>query len=125
MKKEYTKMTRQVYNEYMEPTGEVEEIIITSVIADTGKVFKCLSNGFVGGTRIDIGTGDSEKNYKEIEAPGHPQIQNIEQETAGKTTINERDAILATESNPTTDKSLPNRLFLKQFINKLRYKQTI
>ena len=67
MKKEYTKLTRQVFNENMEATGEVEEVIITSLIADEGKRIKSLETGITG-TRVDIGTEDSEENYIEVDA---------------------------------------------------------
>lgn len=84
MRKEYTKLIRQVYNENMEPTGEVGEIIITSLIADEGKVFKCISDGFVGGTRIDVGTEDSEANYEEVDDPKYLERQAVEQEVVDK-----------------------------------------
>ena len=84
MRKEYTKLTREVYSENMEPTGEVEEMTITSLVADTGKVFKCLSDGFVGGTRVDLGTEDSEENYVEIDDPKYLERQNIEQEVVDR-----------------------------------------
>lgn len=84
MKKEYTKLTRKVYNENMEPTGEVGEITITSLIADEGKVFKCISDGFVGGVRIDIGTEDSEANYEEVDDPKHLERKIIEQEVVDR-----------------------------------------
>lgn len=84
MKKEYTKLTRKVYNENMELTGEVEEMTITSLVADKGKVFRCLTDGFVGGTRIDIGTEDSEENYEEVDDPKYLERQTIEQEVVDK-----------------------------------------
>lgn len=84
MKKEYTKLTREVYNEKMEPTGEVEEMTITSLVADTGKVFKCLTDGFIGGTRIDLGTEDSEGNYEEVDDPKYLERQAVEQEVVDK-----------------------------------------
>lgn len=68
MRKEFTKLTRQVFNESMEATGEVEEVIITSLIADEGKVFYCKTTDFKGGIRIDLGTEDSEENYIEVDA---------------------------------------------------------
>ena len=67
MRKEYMKLTRQVFNENMEATGEVEEIILTSLIADEGKRIKSLETGITG-TRVDIGTEDSEENYVEVDA---------------------------------------------------------
>lgn len=83
MRKEYTKITRQVYNENMEPTEEVE-ITITSLIADEGKTFRCLENGFVGGTRIDLGTNDSEENYEEVDDLKYLERQAVEQEVVDK-----------------------------------------
>ena len=65
MRKEYTKMTRQVFDENMNATGEVEEIIFVSLIADEGKRIKSLETGITG-TRVDIGTEDSEDNYIEV-----------------------------------------------------------
>lgn len=84
MKKEYTKLRREVYDENMEPTGEVEEVTITSLVADEGKVFKCLTDGFVGGTRIDLGTEDSEANYEEVDDPKYLERQAVEQEVVDK-----------------------------------------
>lgn len=69
MKREYTKLTHQIFDEDMNPVGEVEEVILTSLIADEGKIFYCKTTGFVGGTRIDVGTEDSEDNYVEIDIP--------------------------------------------------------
>ena len=68
MRKEYTKMTRQELDEDKQPLGEPEEIVITSLIADEGMVFKDLTNGFIGGVRIDLGTEDCEENYIEVES---------------------------------------------------------
>lgn len=66
MKKEYTKLTRQIFDENMNETSELEEILITSLIADEGKTFYCKTTGFKGGVRIDIGPEDSEENYEEV-----------------------------------------------------------
>ena len=71
MRKEYTKFTRQVFDENMEATGEAEEIIITSLIADEGKIFHCKTTGFTGGVRIDLGTEDREENYIEVNNPNY------------------------------------------------------
>lgn len=84
MKKEYTKLTREVFDENMEPAGEVEEMTITSLIADEGKVFRCLGDGFVGGTRIDLGTHDSEENYEEVDDPKYAERQAAEQEVVDR-----------------------------------------
>lgn len=65
MRKEFTKMTRQIFNENMEATGELEEVIFISLIADTGKRIKSLETGIMG-TRVDLGTDDSEENYVEV-----------------------------------------------------------
>ncbi len=82
MRKEYAKMTRQVFDENMEPTSEVEEIILTSLIADTGKKIKA-PNGMLC-TRVDIGSNDSEDNYEEVDDPNYVEvIQAIEAEVAG------------------------------------------
>ncbi len=74
MRKEYTKMTRQLFDENMNPTSEVEEAIFTSLIADTGKIFHCKTTGFTGGTRIDLGTEDSEENYVEVDDPKFVEV---------------------------------------------------
>ena len=74
MRKEYTKLTRQLFDENMNPTGEVEEIIFTSLIVDTGKIFHCLTTGFTGGTRIDLGNEDSEENYIEVDDPKFVEV---------------------------------------------------
>lgn len=66
MKKEYTKFTKEIFDENMNPTGEIEEIITLSLIADEGKKIKQISTGITG-IRVDIGNGDSEENYIEIE----------------------------------------------------------
>lgn len=86
MRKEYTKLTRQILNENKEPVGEVEETVLTSLIADEGMTFKDMRTGFVGGTRIDIGTGDSEENYIEVEREIVPKEirEQIEKETVEK-----------------------------------------
>ena len=77
MKKEYRKITNQTYNEEMQPIGEPDEMIITSLIADTGKVFHHKQTGFTGGTRIDLGTGDSEENYEEIDDPKFTEVIDV------------------------------------------------
>ena len=83
MKKEYTKLTRQAYNENMQPIGEVEENIIITLIADTGKKIKQISTGIIG-ARVDIGIGDSEENYEEIDDPNYVEvIAAIESEVSG------------------------------------------
>ena len=83
MIKEYTKLTHQMFDESMEPIGEVEEITLTSLIADTGKKIKQLSTGILG-TRVDIGIGDSEANYEEVDDPNYIEvIQAIESEVSG------------------------------------------
>lgn len=83
MRKAYTKLTRQLFDENMNPTGEVEEVVFTSLIADTGKVFHCKTTGFTGGTRIDLGTEDSEENYEEVDDPNFVEvIQAIEDEVS-------------------------------------------
>lgn len=83
MTKEYIKMTRQIFNENMEATGEVEEVIITCLIADTGKKIRCIEDGVMG-TRVDIGTNDSEENYEEVDDPNYVEvIQAIESEVSG------------------------------------------
>lgn len=74
MRKEYTKLTHQTFDENMNPTGEVEEVILTSLIADTGKIFHCKTTGFTGGTRIDLGTGDSADNYEEVDDPKFVEV---------------------------------------------------
>lgn len=66
MRKEYIKITSQTFDENMNPIDEVKESVYSSIIADDGKIFHCLRTGFVGGTRIDIGDGDSEENYEEV-----------------------------------------------------------
>lgn len=66
MKKEYTKMTRQAFDADMKPLEDMEEDIMTSLIADEGMTFKDLTTGFVGGVRIDLGPDDSEENYIEV-----------------------------------------------------------
>lgn len=83
MKKEYTKLTRQAYNENMQPIGEVEENIIITLIADTGKKIKQISTGIIGSI-VDIGIGDSEENYEEIDDPNYVEvIAAIESEVSG------------------------------------------
>ena len=83
MTKEYTKITRQIYDENMQPIGEVEEAILTSLIADTGKKIKQLSTGILG-VRVDIGDGDSEENYEEVDDPNYVEvISAIESEVSG------------------------------------------
>lgn len=67
MKKEFVKLTRQSFDENMNEIGELEEIILVSLIADEGKTFYCKTTGFTGGVRIDIGPEDSEENYEEID----------------------------------------------------------
>lgn len=73
MIKEYTKVTMQTYDENMEPKGEAEENIFTSLIAETGKKIKSLDTGVLG-TRVDIGTEDSEENYIEVEDPNYIEV---------------------------------------------------
>ena len=83
MQKEYTKVTVEKLDENMNPTGETEENIFTSLIADTGKKIKEISSGIMG-TRVDIGTGDSEKNYIEVDDPKYIDVINaIESEVSG------------------------------------------
>lgn len=83
MTKEYIKITRQIYDENMQPIGEVEEAVLTSLIADTGKKIKQLSTGILG-VRVDIGDGDSEENYEEVDDPNYVEvISAIESEVSG------------------------------------------
>ena len=83
MKKEYTKLTRQMLDENMKPIGEAEEVTLTSIIADTGKKIKQISTGVMG-TRVDIGVGDSEENYEEVDDPNYVEVINaIETEVSG------------------------------------------
>lgn len=74
MKKEYVKITRQVYNETMQPIGKAEETSFTSLIAEKGKVFHNKKIGFTGGTRVDIGSDDREENYEEIDDPKYAEV---------------------------------------------------
>lgn len=83
MQKEYTKVTVEKLDENMNPTGETEENIFTSLIADAGKKIKEISTGIMG-TRVDIGTGDSEENYEEVDDPNYVEVINaIETEVSG------------------------------------------
>ena len=47
-------------------TGEFDTIIETHIYADEGKVFIDLSNNTVCGNHIQLGTGKTEQDYKEI-----------------------------------------------------------
>ena len=69
MKKEYTTRITQVFDENMDPVSGPAETITTSLIAESGMVFRDKRNGFVGGIRIDLGTADSEENYEEVKNP--------------------------------------------------------
>ncbi len=83
MRKEYTKITKQVFDENMQQAGEVEEVILTSLIADTGKKIKQISTGIMG-LRVDIGSNDSEENYAEVDDPNYVEvISAIESEVSG------------------------------------------
>lgn len=73
MKKEYTKFTRQNVSATGEPVGELEENTMVSLIADTGRLIKQISTGITG-TRVDIGTGDSESNYEEVDDPNFQAV---------------------------------------------------
>ena len=82
MVKEYTKITIEKLDENQNPTGEMITDIVTSLIADTGKKIKQLSTGIMG-SRVDIGTGDSEANYEEVDDPKYTEvIAAIENEVA-------------------------------------------
>lgn len=65
MRKEYTKLTSQIFNENMEPMTNVEEFTVVALIADTGKKIKT-PEGLLC-TRVDVGTNDSEDNYEEVD----------------------------------------------------------
>ena len=83
MQKEYTKVTVEKLDENMNSTGKTEENIFTSLIADAGKKIKEISTGIMG-TRVDIGTGDSEENYEEVDDPNYVEVINaIETEVSG------------------------------------------
>ena len=83
MRKEYTKFTREVFNENMQSTGEIEEVTTLSLIPDTGKLIKQISTGIVG-TKVEIGNGDSEENYEEVDDPNYVEVINaIESEVSG------------------------------------------
>ena len=83
MKKEYTKVTVEILDENMNPIGGTEENIYISLIADTGKKIKEISSGIMG-TRVDIGSGDSEENYEEVDDPNYMEVINaIESEVSG------------------------------------------
>ncbi len=73
MKKEYTKFTRQNVSATGEPVGELTENTMVSLIADAGKLIKQISTGITG-TRVDIGTGDSESNYEEVDDPNFQAV---------------------------------------------------
>lgn len=82
MRKEFIKLTRQIFNENMEATSNVEEVIITSLIADVGKKIRCKVDGILC-TGVDIGTEDSEENYEEVDDPKYTEvIAAIENEVA-------------------------------------------
>lgn len=68
MRKEYTKVTTQIFNENMEATTEINETILTSLIPDNGKLIREKSTGITG-TRVDLGSNDSEENYEEVNDP--------------------------------------------------------
>jgi len=64
MKKEFTTVTSETKDE----RGNIIEAITTefvSLIAEPGKKIRQISTGITG-TRVDIGTMDSEGNYEEI-----------------------------------------------------------
>lgn len=83
MRKEYIKMTRQVFNENMEAIGDVEERTRVCLIADTGKKIRSKKTGIMG-TRVDVGSADSEENYEEVDDPNFVEvIQAIEAEVSG------------------------------------------
>lgn len=83
MKKEYAKLTHQIFDENMNPLGEIEETTVTSLIADEGKKIKQISTGILG-TRVDIGSGDSEENYEEVDDPKYVEvISAIKSEVSG------------------------------------------
>lgn len=84
MKKEYTKLTVQKVDENGQPAGELEETIITDLIADEGKIFHCLTTGFTGGTRITLGSEDSEENYTEVDDPKYIEVIDAITEEASK-----------------------------------------
>jgi hypothetical protein len=46
--------------------GKTVDVTITDIYADTGKVFKCISDGAVLSNHITLGTTDSASNYKEV-----------------------------------------------------------
>lgn len=73
MRKEYTKLTRQIFDENMNATGDIEEVILISLIADTGKRIREKSTGITG-TRVDIGTDGSEDNYEEVDDPNFIEV---------------------------------------------------
>lgn len=73
MKKEYAKSTFQKFDENMNPSGEVEEFIIVSLIPEKGKLIREKSTGIMG-TRVDIGAGDSEDNYEEVDDPKYVEV---------------------------------------------------
>ena len=76
MRREYTKTTTQVFDEEMQPIGEMEEVTMVSLIADSGKIFRCKSTGFLGGTRIDLAYREDIENYEEIENPTYAEVVN-------------------------------------------------
>ncbi len=65
MRKEYTKHTIEKMDENMQPTGEKEEKIFVSLIADEGKRIREKGTGILG-TRVDIGDGSSEDDFEEV-----------------------------------------------------------
>lgn len=73
MKREYVKITNQSFDENMNPIAEIEETIYVSLIADTGKKILQKSTGIMG-TRVDVGYGDSEDNYEEVDDPVFTEV---------------------------------------------------
>lgn len=66
MRKEFTKVTREVLNENMEPTGEIETVMFLSLIADDGKKIREKATGLLC-TRVDLGADRNETEFEEVE----------------------------------------------------------
>lgn len=85
MRKEYTKYTSQALNENMEPAGELEEVLVMGLWADTGMKIRNKTTGLLAsGVEFTIGK-DSEENYEEVEDPNYAEvIAAIESEVANE-----------------------------------------
>lgn len=71
MRKEYTKLIIEKYDENMNPTGEVEETVVVGIWADEGMLIRSKTDG-VCATGVEFTFGErSDDEFEEVDNPNY------------------------------------------------------